>query len=50
MKTEKLFYETPEALIVPLRPRRVMCQSPGAWDDAITRGTSWGDDDDYGLE
>ena len=27
MKTEKLFYETPEALIVPLRPRRVMCQS-----------------------
>lgn len=37
MKTEKLFYETPEALIVPLRPRRVMCQSPvmgiNDWED-----------------
>lgn len=33
MKKEKLLYETPEALIVPLRPRRVMCQSIESWQD-----------------
>ena len=44
MKKEKLFYEAPDALTVPLRPRRVMCQSTG---EQVNESQDWDGIDEW---
>ena len=51
MTKEQLGYEAPTTTIFTVQVQRMLCGSPGAWDDSIVPGSNWGGDGSgYGLE
>lgn len=51
MTQNKTGYEAPSTAIFVVQTQRVMCTSPGAWDDSILGGSTWGGDGTgFGLE